>query len=97
MHLPPELIGDIAVFLDKDIHTLYSCALVCHTFHNAATPLLYKRIHVSPPKVGLAWQVVEVSETLDKDGIFIRIPHDVGYAGKETICCIATSQSQGLC
>lgn len=63
MILPPELIDDIVAFLDKDVHALYCCALVSHTFHKAATPLLYKRIHVSPPKVGLAWQVVEVSQT----------------------------------
>ena len=61
MILPPELIADIIVFLDRDINALYSCALVCRIFHKAATPMLYKRIHVSPPKVGLAWQVVEVS------------------------------------
>lgn len=63
MILPPELIGDIILFLDKEVHALYCCALVSHTFYQAATPLLYKHIHVSPPKVGLAWQVVEVSET----------------------------------
>lgn len=62
--LPLELFGHIIVFLDRDTNTLYSCTLVCRAFHVAATPLLYKYIYVSPPKVGLAWQVVEVSNLL---------------------------------
>ncbi|KAF8509972.1 hypothetical protein JB92DRAFT_469459 [Gautieria morchelliformis] len=84
MNLPPELIGDIVVFLDKDIHALYSCALVCHTFHNAATPLLYKRIHVSPPKVGLAWQVVE--DTLGRKPFAAsRLPSHRAYVEEFTL------------
>jgi hypothetical protein len=60
MILPSELIEQIISFLDGDIQILSACAVVCHVFNQASTRLLYKRIHVSPPKVGLAWQAVEV-------------------------------------
>ena len=61
MKLPYELLQDIITFLDGEIESLYACTLTCHALCDVATPLLYKRIHLSPPKMGLVWQVLEVS------------------------------------
>ena len=61
MILPYELLIEIIGFIDDEIPTLYACALSCRAFRDTAIPLLYKRIYVSPPKMGLAWQVLEVS------------------------------------
>lgn len=60
VHIPLELFDKIVSFLDGDIHAIYCCALVSRELHSAAKPLLYKRIHVSLPEVGLVWRIVEV-------------------------------------
>ncbi|KAF8591725.1 hypothetical protein K439DRAFT_1626724 [Ramaria rubella] len=84
MNLPPELFDKIVVHLDNDITSLYSCALVCRAFNQITTPFLYKRIYVSPPKVGLAWQVVE--DTLGRKPFAAsRLPSHRAYVEEFTL------------
>ncbi|KAF8519374.1 hypothetical protein BU17DRAFT_90081 [Hysterangium stoloniferum] len=81
MILPNELIEQIIYFLDGDIQTLSVCAVVCHVFNQISTPLLYKRIHVSPPNIEVAWQ-----DTLGRKPFATsRLPSHAGYIEEFTL------------
>ncbi|KIJ42020.1 hypothetical protein M422DRAFT_255042 [Sphaerobolus stellatus SS14] len=84
MKLPYELLSGITAFIDGDIPALYSCMLSCRALHDAAIPLLYKRIHVSPPKIGLAWQVLEDTPGR-KPFATARLPTHTSYVEEFTL------------